>query len=36
MIYLKALVIYGLIIGLLIWGMTNAYPTIDNNVQNVL
>ena len=33
MIYLKALIIYGGIISLVIWGLNNA---IDNNVQNVL
>ena len=33
MIYLKALIIYGGIISLIIWGLNNA---IDNNVQNIL
>ena len=33
MIYLKALIIYGGIISLVIWGLNNA---IDNSVQNVL
>tara|TARA_B100001939_G_scaffold59195_1_gene48353 strand:+ start:578 stop:682 length:105 start_codon:yes stop_codon:yes gene_type:complete len=34
MIYLKALIIYGGIISLVIWGLNNAM--IDNSVQNVL